>query len=830
MLDTGATLSIVARRLLKTFKKTKTVAIKVGDGRTIHSLGGVDVTICLGDETVTQHCTVLDTDAFDIVIGNDFLRRNHQVKMLSLQCPYSLHCDFGSGLFPVPLELSGQEESGLRYASKTNYRTENYQLARHVLENGLAALQVNLDEIQVESFASQQQHTMQLYCLKQLNNAFRFFWKAMGLAYANPPFSLLAKVLTKIAYEGGRVVMCTPDWGCSGEHAYWTRMLDPMTLGRVQLPGGSIYVPEDSDTAMQAPEWAGFSSIVDGSLNPVPLCALDQVLLKEVLAENCGLTLCDLKNRSPGHLSATLTGCESPDGYLEPAAVKEDADDQLSEIASTIPPVGPSWVDLKHSAFLAQLLLEEVDLESTSEPASPDGKPVLHIQPMHTGDPVARSPDALARPASNNMPLSEHDTQELQRLLYLKAKGIERQVRLQYLRQTWKSSIWSEEDDDSYTLPDPEIPLVYSLHYGQQSSPESDDGSVPTGTADWQKKKEHGKSNLYAEEDFLQKLESLNLDSRLKKLLITYEEVFGALPPPLSCKKLVQMDLKLKPEFEETRVRRHPYPAPQEQFEEIERQIQECIDAGLVEEYKKGNYPHHCSPCFLVAKPGSTALRLVVDYVEVNKKAWNHSGSIPNMGNTLERIAKCRYNTRMDTRSCFWHVDLTAAAQELLAFITPKGRVFKWKVIPFGVANAPALFQELMNEILYTLRRRPLVQELIFRGAEMEAHIDDVSLGTNTQEDHVPLLREFFIVCQENYPRIKLPKCEFLKEEMEYLGFDVGYDWWKPAASKMQPLQDMQIRDDPKRGLHDVRSFVAPVISIGVTSTILPIPLPPTLT
>ena len=107
VLDTGATLSIVAWRLLKTFKKTKTVAIRVGDGRTIHSLGGVDVTICLGDENVTQHCRVLDTDAFDIVIGTDFLRKNPQVKMLSLRHPYSLHCDFGSGVFSVPLELSG---------------------------------------------------------------------------------------------------------------------------------------------------------------------------------------------------------------------------------------------------------------------------------------------------------------------------------------------------------------------------------------------------------------------------------------------------------------------------------------------------------------------------------------------------------------------------------------------------------------------------------------------------------------------------------------------------------------------------------------------------
>ena len=202
------------------------------------------------------------------------------------------------------------------------------------------------------------------------------------------------------------------------------------------------------------------------------------MLLKKDMAQNRSLTLFDVKKRSPEHLSATLTGCES---HLKPAAVKEDAGDQLSEIASSLPPVDPSCVELKHSAFLAQQLLEEVDLESTLEPTSPVGKPVLHMQHTCTSEPVAQSPDALARPASNNMPLSEHDTQELRRLLYLRAEGIERQERLQYLRQTWKSSIWSEEDDESYTLPDPEM---YSLHYGQQCSPEWDDGSVPAETAD----------------------------------------------------------------------------------------------------------------------------------------------------------------------------------------------------------------------------------------------------------------------------------------------------------------------------------------------------------
>ena len=108
VLDTGPTLSILARRLLKQAKirKIKTVAISVGDGRTIHSMGGVDVTVCLGDEQVTQHCKVLDTDAFDIVIGTDFVGRNPGVKLLSLQRPHALHCNFGTGLFSVPLELS----------------------------------------------------------------------------------------------------------------------------------------------------------------------------------------------------------------------------------------------------------------------------------------------------------------------------------------------------------------------------------------------------------------------------------------------------------------------------------------------------------------------------------------------------------------------------------------------------------------------------------------------------------------------------------------------------------------------------------------------------
>ena len=82
------------------------------------------------------------------------------------------------------------------------------------------------------------------------------------------------------------MVLCTPDFDTTGEHVYWRRSLDRMTLGRTELPDGPIYVPKDSQETMPAPEWGSFLSIADGALNPVPVSDPDQVVLKELMAEN----------------------------------------------------------------------------------------------------------------------------------------------------------------------------------------------------------------------------------------------------------------------------------------------------------------------------------------------------------------------------------------------------------------------------------------------------------------------------------------------------------------------------------------------------------------
>ena len=239
------------------------------------------------------------------------------------------------------------------------------------------------------------------------------------------------------------MVLCTPHWGTTGEHAYWRRLLDHMTVGRTELPDGPIYVPEDSQETMPAPEWGSFLCIVDGSPNPVAVSDLDQVVLKELMAENRGFTLLDLKKRSE-YSSVTTTSGECSDEQETPVVSNPlaEAGDHLSEIASAIPPVNPEVLTLKHGAFLARLLMDEVDLGESTPSGSQDH---IVFSMRATDGPTDQVPGA--KPSPNNMPVSWYDVQDLQQGLWAKAEGIKRGTRLHLLKRNWKMSIWSEEDD-----------------------------------------------------------------------------------------------------------------------------------------------------------------------------------------------------------------------------------------------------------------------------------------------------------------------------------------------------------------------------------------------
>ena len=135
------------------------------------------------------------------------------------------------------------------------------------------------------------------------------------------------------------------------------------------------------------------------------------------------------------------------------------------------------------------------------------------------------------------------------------------------------------------------------------------------------------------------------------------------------------------------------------------RQISDCVSSDLAEEYTKTDYPKHCSPCFHVEKSRSSAKRLVVHYGKLNRLTKRQLGTLPSLERALGRASACCYKSKLDERSGFSQVKLTKRAQDTSAFVAPSGQVFKWKVVPFGLANAPAKFQELMNQVLQRMKR-----------------------------------------------------------------------------------------------------------------------------
>ena len=93
-------------------------------------------------------------------------------------------------------------------------------------------------------------------------------------------------------------------------------------------------------------------------------------------------------------------------------------------------------------------------------------------------------------------------------------------------------------------------------------------------------------------------------------------------------------------------------------------------------------------------------------------------------------------------------------------------------------------------------------------GASLEQMVDEVrmptpGLGTNSQEEHFMLIEKFLQTCLENNVRVKLPKCDFIVEELDYLGFHIGFAKWSASPTKVQAILSGQIRN-----LKDLRRFL----------------------
>ena len=122
VLDTGATISIVAQNILPcgSLKNTMTTAaIRMGDGHVVHSCGDCGVEVPMGSQTIAHRLYVMDTEAFDFVLGTDVFVPHSQIQSLTLQAPYLIYVDHGNGRESVPLEQSEYTSSYLRVSEQS---------------------------------------------------------------------------------------------------------------------------------------------------------------------------------------------------------------------------------------------------------------------------------------------------------------------------------------------------------------------------------------------------------------------------------------------------------------------------------------------------------------------------------------------------------------------------------------------------------------------------------------------------------------------------------------------------------------------------------------
>ena len=99
-------------------------------------------------------------------------------------------------------------------------RTEDYQLLGEVLDQGLKELGYSREDQSVEALASEKQHLLDFYCSKGKNCGYKLYWPSFGMAYGNPRFTELGKVLTKVALERCCMILCSPDRGATRGNEY----------------------------------------------------------------------------------------------------------------------------------------------------------------------------------------------------------------------------------------------------------------------------------------------------------------------------------------------------------------------------------------------------------------------------------------------------------------------------------------------------------------------------------------------------------------------------------------------------------------------------------
>lgn len=199
----------------------------------------------------------------------------------------------------------------------------------------------------------------------------------------------------------------------------------------------------------------------------------------------------------------------------------------------------------------------------------------------------------------------------------------------------------------------------------------------------------------------------------------------------------------------------------------------------------------YASPLILVPKKGGK-VRICVDYRKLNAKTTREIYPMPRIDDTLDRLHGAEIFSSLDLKSGYWQVPVAEADRHKTAFITKYG-LYQWTSMPFGLCNAPATFQRLMDAILQGLNWQCCL-----------VYLDDVIIYSKDINEHGKHLEQVFAALSKANLRLNAAKCNFAKEELRYLGHMISAKGIHPDSAKTDPLNQLP---NPKN-VHDVRALL----------------------
>ena len=219
-------------------------------------------------------------------------------------------------------------------------------------------------------------------------------------------------------------------------------------------------------------------------------------------------------------------------------------------------------------------------------------------------------------------------------------------------------------------------------------------------------------------------------------------------------------------------------PVPFKTLEWLKGEIERLLKLNVI---RPSNSPYS-SPIVIVPKKSGPneppKFRLCVDYRWLNEQTKKDAHPLPRICDILPSLGQAKYFTSLDLVSGYHQVPMAQSSIEKTAFSTPFGH-YEYTTMPFGLSNAPATFQRLMNNIF-----RDRV------GRDLFVYLDDIIVYSPDLDSHIRSLHEVFGRIESASLKCQREKCQIAKRSLTYLGHTVSAEGLSPETRKLDALRD----------------------------------------